>query len=381
MKKLVIFLMLPLILFSCTEFSDSVIESVEKEQNTGAYYVSPEEALEYANWQFKNVYGNKTRSILNKESATIQTLDFGLSTRAGHNGAFYIINYSGGGFAIMSSDKRMDPMYAISDKGSLNISDTTFNKGLKWYFEQILKRDQKDLDNSVIIKPVVPGPDTTAYNEMNEELCLPMLSGFKAKFHQGAPYNKYCYTKTGEKAVVGCAPLAIGTVLACYKIPTEIEGYKFDWNQIYSDESHDGWPQLFERIGRSNYLNADYGTSSTGCNSNTYAPTFIKLGKVNTVLRNFDDDLLANILRGFKITVVRGYNPNLKEGHVWLIDGGYIDKSGPVVIDPNAPQKYMFHCVWGWGGSNNGYYLYKKSTDYIGSGNYSYTGLQMLTGY
>ncbi len=51
-----------------------------------------------------------------------------------------------------------------------------------------------------------------------------------------------------------------------------------------------------------------------------------------------------------------GYTKNgyKKEGHTWVLDGQifYKDKK-----HPDKKQMDLYHCNWGWGGYNDGYYL------------------------
>ena len=57
----------------------------------------------------------------------------------------------------------------------------------------------------------------------------------------------------------------------------------------------------------------------------------------------------------------------LEGGHAWIVDGGYkwIHRFPDEAIYPGTgpviKTTYYFHCVWGWGGDANGYYLYDNT--------------------
>lgn len=236
------------------------------------------------------------------------------------------------------------------------------------------------IDRAPFDPTIPPTPlDSTLFEVEDEVFCPPLLTDFKANFSQSSPYNKYCFTPDGKQSVTGCAPLAIGTIIGKYRMVESLEGYSFDWNAMDNDAKHDGWSRLFEILGRPKYLNTQYKEGSASTSKYNYVYTFQKIGKIYTNMESFTPALLAGQLRSYVATLVRGASPD--GGHIWIVDGGYIDKSGPVCLDPNEPPKYMFHCVWGWGGKNNGYFKY-TNTSLGGSDIYpTFSDMEIIYGY
>lgn len=71
----------------------------------------------------------KERHTRSNGKRTIRSVDYYInpSTRGGESidTLLYLINYGDEqGFALVSADERLDPVYAISDEGHLNFSDT-----------------------------------------------------------------------------------------------------------------------------------------------------------------------------------------------------------------------------------------------------------------
>jgi hypothetical protein len=148
---------------------------------------------------------------------------------------------------MLSADRRRPAVLALSDEGSMHLSDTTYNDGLNWYINEALSSF-----GSTIVKPdttihsTYPNePYTTTTTVYSERL----LTGFLSTFSQRYPYNIYCYTDSAEQAVVGCTPLAVGTVMGYYKWPESYESYTFDWTSMYSSSMNTMWARLFEILG------------------------------------------------------------------------------------------------------------------------------------
>ncbi len=151
-------------------------------------------------------------------------------------------------------------------------ADTTNIPGLSWYLNDHLTA--MDVSGS-ILNPSIP-IDTTLHqfdpylNPRKTEYCEPLITGFRSRFHQQWPYNKYCPQINGKQALVGCGPLALGTIVSYYKYPDTIEGCQVKWNEMYQQIYHDSWSRLFEIMGRSQYLDASYGVDATSVYPSKY---------------------------------------------------------------------------------------------------------------
>jgi hypothetical protein len=359
-------------------------------------YISLSEALQNADSEFALVY-NSTRS----DKRVVDTELFQPKTRSEEDDlyGYYVVNYDNG-FAMLSADRRRPAVLALSDEGSMHLSDTTYNDGLNWYINEALSSF-----GSTIVKPdttihsTYPNePYTTTTTVYSERL----LTGFLSTFSQRYPYNIYCYTDSAEQAVVGCTPLAVGTVMGYYKWPESYESYTFDWTSMYSSSMNTMWARLFEILGRSENLHSKYGTSSTSTPIKNIAGTINRLGYKNAEYVTFNQTRLQSELSKNNPVIMNGFttrtDPTTNEektvGHTWIIDGGYSTKT-PNQLEYGGGKytyRYYYHCVWGWGGTANGYFILKSTDTSIGGTPYEpdtstsgsadvYKNLSMICGY
>lgn len=249
------------------------------------------------------------------------------------------------------------------------------------------------------MQPVTPTPtvpDTTKYQLAIRRYVSPILKGFMSRFGQGSPYNTYCFTATGERAKVGCVPLAIGTVMGHFEWPKSYNSITFNWSNMKEDANFEDWAHLFEIPGRSENTNANYGVNATGVSWNLgptlYPRTFENMGYRGAKVAKFDVDVAFSSLGERTPVLIDGLSTSGDGGHMWIIDGGYETvETLPYETLDGVKEKYYhyFHCVWGWFGRGNGYYyLYNntlggkpKELDGDTSSPYTFGTLWMTYGY
>lgn len=207
-------------MLSCSSDEPALSESVSQ-QTTDPNFISLDEAVANADEAFKSMLGKSkkhTRSNIEAEMFMPQKTRGGQEEMYG----FYVLNYGEGeGFALLSADRRRTPVYALSEEGSMHLSDTTGNRGLSWYVNEHINsipagRTGYIPIDTLIAQPFFPSITKTVYSER-------LIKGIMEKFHQDYPYNKYCPTITengnSKNAKVGCLALALGTVMGYYEWP------------------------------------------------------------------------------------------------------------------------------------------------------------------
>lgn len=334
---------------------------------TDANFLSVDDALVNARKAFKVMLGKEKSST----RADVDAEMFIPASKTRGTGeslyGYYVINYGNGdGFALVSADRRRVPVLALSDEGSMHLSDTTSIPGLSWYLNDHLAAMEASGSISIPSIPV----DTTLHQfdpylyPVRTDYCEPLITGFRSKFHQEWPYNKYCPTINGKRTFVGCGPLALGTIVSYYKYPSIIEGHKMNWNDMYQQIYHDSWSILFRIMGDTQYLSAQYTENEgTGVNSaNRFVKALEKLGYSDRAFISFSSYEMQKQLEKKRPVYLRG--DCTAGGHAWVADGGYqIYYRRATIDDPNhLQQDYYYHIIWGWGGSANGYFLYTSTT-------------------
>lgn len=325
--------------------------------------VSLEDALERSKVFQDGLNGGLgTRGMQSSDIKSVEYLSSGVKTRSAVvDTLFYLVNYKDKqGFMLLSADERMLPVYAMSDEGQLNLSDTIYNEALCAFFN-LAKADALRITNLLDTTKFEGTIDKDPFDYTYDRSVQPMFSKNLRLIGQGSPFNKYCYTTTGEKAVAGCGPVAVASLLAYYKTPGQIRGRAIEWTAINENIKNDDFYHLIWEIGQEDYLNAEYGTNSTSCSTSSICNSFPKLGLQPSNLVRFNDINAAKALENNPILVC-GAHP--KGGHAWIMDG-YIRYGAlhhlSTVPEPGRSYPYFFfHCCWGWDNSANGYYYYKS---------------------
>lgn len=360
---------------SCSMEEPSVSSPQLNQNSKDPYLITLEEALKNADNEFAVAYEGQTRSgrvLKSMENFKNKTT----RSDADELNGFYIVNYDEG-FAILSADKRRPKVLALSDSGELHLKDTLQNEGLNWYINGAMGNlggYNPPLD-SIRGKwePPHEYTSTTVYSK-------PLITGFRASFHQHNPYNLNCPIINGKRALVGCGPLAIGTVMSYYKWPESSDGFSFDWNSMLNNSYHANWPLLFAVIGKPNHTNANYGDSITTTVSNTYAPTFNGMGYKGAKCSTFSSINISTELENKRPLVCFGRENGAYIGHVWVIDGGYHTLYVRESVVGGYYSETYYHCLWGGGTLGNGYFLYTVESNSLGGAIYddknTYTGNQ-----
>ena len=374
--------------FTSCQNDEPTMNQREETVNTSQYEVPVEIAIDKANKLLEELDQDMmggTTDDTNTQSRTlsqtrtikeIQKIKNGpqgrtISDSQYDNGTLYLINYDDNrGFALMGGDTRLPSIYAISNEGQLNLADTLYNEGLAIVMQLIRN------DISIKINGEKSRADVTDTNNtviVTDSKVTPWLTSSEIKgWHQNTPYNKYCFTSNGSQALVGCVAVACTQIMAYHKWPTKVDGETFYWRSMIKGSDNDGVAKFMAKLGEPAYLNMNYGISASGAYDTDAAKTFTIMGYEHSGLINYNEDMILESLSDkaypFGPIYIRGSRTNNTgtiSGHAWIIDGFikqaiYIDKTPSNGVD-NADifigyAPTLMHCIWGWGGTCNGYY-------------------------
>ena len=375
-KKLISYAAVALVLTACSsEEPITPPNQVNDAMGANPYRVSLTDALKNADALLGELgEGEVTRSIERKVESVEYYSRPGTRSLGGDT-LLYLVNYADdAGFALLSADSRLRPIYAISDEGSMSFSDTTYNKGLA-LFARGVEAEITSLPNlpyipvdSLILKPDFPvNPKVDTLRSVKDRV-RPMLTTYQRNWNQVAPFNKYCYTSTGEEAQVGCTAVAAAQIMAYHKWPEQYGGYTFDWDEI-NNGNIDMLARFLSVLGDESNLRIRYGENDSPASPTRYYPTFLNMGySCHSDLIPFEENDICAFLKGTYSTdypatplLVNGNHPT-SNGHGWVIDGFVQYKYTKVVVPPITTfDDILYHCVWGWGGCNNGYYYWAKN--------------------
>ena len=192
-----------------------------------------------------------------------------------------------------------------------------------------------------------------------------------ANYGQGSPYNKYCFTSTGDQAKTGCIPTAFSIIMYHYKWPNEgignllncqtgeaIEDRTYNWNNIlssysgtsYTEEQANEIAKIMSHVGHA-YM-VTYGTGTTGGNtggSTYYLSKYFDYKDITATLGNATDEATW-------INLVKESLQNNCPIPYESTNSGSGDSKHIFVLDGYTDNNY-FHFNWGWNGYQNGYFV------------------------
>ena len=300
---------------------------------------------------------------------TSQSVSFALSFPN-----LYVVN-SNVGWAIMSTDSRVQPILAYSTSSEI------FNDDMPDALQDLILSYNSSIQyvkDSMIDLPEHPQWTTLLENNANDSVVIESMQqvrwnqSFNNNGTCSPSYNQYCPTffdSSCGRTYVGCTAVAMGQIMWCYKWPNSalvpdtifpggIQGrgrrfHSYDWNFIppalYSYSSHKEADMLATFLRDCGYAaKMDYDSLGSGA---SLINALIALRDVfsysdNMVFRKRDEtpnweELLKAEINAQRPILYAGYHT--EGGHAFVVDGYCGD---------------LFHINWGWGSSyyNNAFY-------------------------
>ena len=297
----------------------------------------------------------------------------------------YVVNLANeaceaAGYVIVAGDKRVSPVLAVTDNGSLSEDDVIDNPGVILFLEGA----EAYATNAGCVDPV--DRQYTVYGAWTNSYLYGSV--IAAQWGQRYPYNYFCYTSDGKEAVTGCTATAVAQFLYHHGYPGSYNGYTFNWNVIkrssfYSNHNSAGATdaaRLMQQAGLPQNLNASYDTAATKASFENIPRTLNNFGyaKYGSVA-DYNQSTIQSSVGAAKPVLVAGYSTKtvstkkilgitvsttttLGEGHVWIIDAVLERKRtvstyrSTMLVAQGTQYEYLVHCNWGWNGSRDGYY-------------------------
>lgn len=317
----------------------------------------------------------------------------------GQNPVAYIVNFEDNdGFAVLGANDKLPGIIAVTEGGYIDPATLkVYNKaptrlsdiggessdGDDWsgdnldsqyyceedgdyYSAMASGADDNPIVNGLIrngtFEPPIEYGDDTGYPEKFAK-CSPLVN---LKWHQDAPYNKYCKRGIGgkEPAAVGCSNLALAMIVTANEFPNQltINNVPLSYPEMkcypkIGNLSDSGRENVTLLIGYS-YNNV---LKLTGKNYTMVTPEQIRkrliaLGYTNVIKhknKTFDSGwvkCISNMLADGKPVFMSAIPKSIKHAHSWVVDGATYKKEN------NLEGEYLLHFNFGWGGKSNGYF-------------------------
>lgn len=374
-------LSLTILMVSCSQES-LLIPEIDISQKNKSTKISLSEALMNAELAF-DMIGPKTRSVRIPE--TVEYVGINSMTRSNESDdvKYYIVNYANNqGFAVLSADEEKGKVFAISDEGSISLTDTASNPGLNMFFSDLNKWIDIPVipDTTINVDPIIPdttGTDPLPYvskvlpkipknarkwylprnmsTNQNNKALLPMRSGITACAQIFAAFQHPQYWKLDGKQPTFLNWDAINSFdypegVEVYNLPANDPGIRTLYNLM--EETDPGYE--FWSLGD--------GPDSRLFKSQGYEVIDLYCADCRQYI-GISIDQSKKILDEGYIHIFRG-DCELTHSCYWAIDGYIQYKQNSY----NPAAKYntdtLYHCVWGLGGKGDGYYAFINNNDY-----------------
>lgn len=262
---IIVFILLS-ILFSCNKDYIKTEDRTFTENNTS---VTIDEAEAMLLDIMSKIEGTATKSTPDIRRTISQKYSIGLpsATKSEEKSLIHIFNFENeSGFAIMSGDKRAEPLLAYALSGNIHEGDTIDNPGLGIFMSRIpgYFSTLDSLSSDKVIDPddlKINGYFTFA--EMINGPC-------PVKWNQSYPFNYYCEEYSRGKLLTGCVVTATAQLMATYRYPDSYNGYKFDWDKMIEKSN-----ELFKGGGNDTLQLIDDPNIVNGNNDGTLGPIII----------------------------------------------------------------------------------------------------------
>ena len=287
-----------------------------------------------------------------------------------NDNVFYIIHLNPEGFILISADNFILPVlgYSFENNYSSNDIPTNIEYLFNLYSKQIIKQREANNQNDYINLQWEKFSNPVEYEGQNRSVS-PLIS---ARFDQGTPWNDMCPEDSegpGGNVLVGCVAVSMVQIMHYWSYPTTgygSHGYThgqygyqyvnfgnatYDYDDMPNNYGTSETAKLLYHAGVA--VNMGYGVDGSGANVFGNGNTTERAMKDYFLFKNDLDEvspnsysssqyrsLLQNELNNNRPIIYVGYSDD--GGHAWNIDG--------------YDGEY-FHNNWGWGGSQNGYFL------------------------
>lgn len=381
------------ILLACLIFSSCQKELESPDKIEDKNYIDQEKAVSVAK-DFSNGLLNKNfskKKSFNVQSATTKNVKSikNIKSKNGLN-VFYIINYEGGGFAVVSADKRTLSILAYSDK-SVFRTDTVPSGVDEWLnstkleIEEVRKQNipYKGQDKIALFKTTNTNFSVKAEPECNPccvdefEEVLPLIQttwGQSGGYNNLMPQLSCVPSYNNGRAYTGCVATAMAQIIRYHQYPanwynyTSMPNFVDSWN-MFSAGTNEIAKIMYDAATA---VNAKYTCEGTGADTQEdVAAAFENFFGYSTSANYLDYsgtsnyDAVKNELRANRPVIFRGGRndswwifPVYKDGHAWVSDG--FQRS----FFCNSGEYLYFHMNWGWDPNNsyNGWYGFNDFT-------------------
>lgn len=392
MKPKIYLILLPLLMLSCT---DEAFQEVNSNSDLSTNYElrTETEAIAIARKAFKEFYPRASRSERDFSGINVVKIQKTLSRNAETSNPLYVVNFGDeSGYAIVSGNRDVTPLLAVTESGSISDVNDIDNPGLELFVDNALSLEVDSM--AVVVPPIIDDGSQMVTIYRNDTIFHtntvvdPRIS---VKWGQTYPEGELC-----PNGVCGCVATAGAQALSYFEYPGNViltfperqsDIICLDWAKMKEINSTNFWRQdgiydvqlssLCREIGYSidaiYYDNGNIFLNSTSASSATLRTYFRNLLPTDQfiVSEMCASNPKTNEVLGNGIIIIRAASEDIdgtQVGHAWVIDGYkykkytvyvYARESNSAIetLERQFDQEELYsHVNWGWNGADNGYF-------------------------
>ena len=275
------------------------------------------------------------------------------------------------GFVIVSGDDITMPLIGFSDE-PMPASMEEIPDGMRDYL--------RDIDEQIRSARNAAQKDASRAPVDVSQVGNVVVNLGTARWAQGAPFNKLCFTSSGRQARTGCIATAFAIVMRHHKWPERGTGtvynpitgeklplgHTYNWDNMpleyknYTEEQANEVAVVMRDLGYAYGLS--YGANSTGGSENSHRMTK-HFGYVDLVAQT---GVASGATQRFVVgetewhtLLKKSLDESCPVPYVATNAGTGSDAKHIFIVDGYTDGGY-YHFNWGWGGSCNGYFTLAK---------------------
>jgi len=295
----------------------------------------------------------------------------------------YVVNFSGGGWVMVSAEDNVKPILAYSDEGEFNPADvapatTEYLNGFINAIDAVRTQDI-DIPQSVANEWAMVRSTGRISAEKGAKSVQPLV---QTRWNQSAPYNEYVpavYPGGTSHVPVGCVATAMSQIVRYWQFPASGTGYHSyycsfgDWGPDYGYQ--------YANYGTSTYDYSLMPNSLSWSNTPAEIDMVAKLGRhcgvavemmyapdgsgaysenvpaaLATYMRYSTDSQLKykdSYSQSDWISMLKNEHDN---GRPVYSSGSSSSGGGHAYVCDGYDDNDLMHYNWGWGGSGDGYF-------------------------
>lgn len=429
MKKLFLFTLI-FCAFACSETDNSmVVPQQETAQSAAPLRLRSEReaivaAIKTADKLYPKV-SSRSAHMVSEVKAITST-----SSRSGDTDTLiYVVNFEdNGGYALISAPRAADEVLAVVGEGSYDPEEGSDNPGLNFFLDAA-----SDYVSTLAWSGDIGGdtiPRLPTEDDMHDAFLVKRdtIAEYGGRHHipddfgwgQDDIYGRNC-----PNGVAGCAPVAIGTIMAyinSFFYPTTEMQYTFteknkeidleviDWTQVYKHRRighyRREWNSELRMWCRVYYPTICHETNKSAihktighvlrqigfvanCKYNDSTGTSMPYNNIQSTLKKFlSPEITVNKFKDFNsVQVMRSidrgllfmYGQSDSGAHAWVADGYYYLKTNITTATWDFDKKQWYdyrtetreqsstHFKWGWDGRDDGYFSNNVFVTHLGT--------------